>query len=137
MDNQLQFFMDEFGDVQSKKALLLSEKEAIKKKIIPLNIQAELEELDAEFSEKEKALEEEEKQKKKTLQIALDNYINTLILKPGEKTAIKSPLVTVHISAPVPEWEPLGLDGYALNHPEILMFRKDGKAGTRIVRNKL
>ncbi len=119
-DKELIEMMDTLADTEVQLDLIISEKETLKKKQIPINIQAELEAIDLEFIDKIKYVEDNIKARRDQLQI---------LLKENAKS-IKSKYYSFSYKPPKPEWNTDALDGYALTHPEILWMRKDGEKPT-------
>jgi len=127
MDEQeLIKLMDELDDAEVHLGNVFSDRETLKKKQIPLEIQAELESIDFEFADQIKALEDNAKERKETLQKLLREYG-----KP-----IKSTFYSFTYKEGEPEWDTSFLDGYSLNHPEILHWRHEGKPITRLTKIK-
>jgi hypothetical protein len=123
---ELQKLMDDLDNTEVHLGNLQADKETLKKTQIPLDIQVKLEEIDMEFEPQMKAVEEEVKAKKDTLQKLLKDYG-----KP-----IKSTYYSYTYKDGKPEWNTDALDGYALTHPEILWMRKDGAPVTRLTKLK-
>jgi len=119
---ELQKLMDDLDDTEVHLGNLKADKETLKKTQIPLEIQVRLEEIDMEFEPQEKAIEQQIKEKREFLQEKLKEYAKPLrskyyswSYKPGK-----------------PEWNTDALDGYVLDHREILWMRKDGKPTTKL-----
>src|ERR1035437_6687125 len=113
--------MDDLDNTEVYLGNIISDRETLKKKQIPAEIQAEIESIDFEFAAKIKVLEDAIKDRKEKLQKLLKDYG-----KP-----VKSKYYSYTYKDGKPEWNTDALDGYALTHPEILWMRKDGSPVTR------
>ena len=125
-EDALKKLMDDLDDTEVHLGNLQADKETLKKTQIPLEIQVKLEEIDMECDPQMKAIEEEIKAKKEQLQKLLKDYG-----KP-----IKSNWYSYTYKDGPPEWNTDALDGYALEHREILWMRQPGKAITRLTKIK-
>ena len=135
-ESELKKLIDEYGDIANKKEFLAMEKKKLIDGVIPDSVKMEIDSINAEFEEKETALELEEKKKKKEVDVATDKYAQSLFVGK-EKIHLKTGLMTLTISEGEPIWDSSALDGYALGgHEELLKFRHPGKNKTRLTRNK-
>jgi hypothetical protein len=117
--------MDALADTEIQLDLVTSERETLKKKQIPLNIQTELESIDMEFEPKIESVKENIKVRKEQLQ--------TLLKEFGKPLKSKSYSWSYDI---VGEWDDEQLCRYAASgHPEILILRKT-KEKTRLTPKK-
>lgn len=138
-EEQLKKMMDEYGNYEHKRQLLNSEKQKLIDEIIPLEIQQKLNDVEDEFKGKFDALDEQEKSFRKIL----DNYIKLFAssikdkLAMVDKMALKSQLITVTFNKGKVSWDTDKLDGFAINNPAILSFRKEEEPSVRITKNKL
>ena len=96
-------------DVQAQKQALIDS-------VLTPEIRDQLAEIDAEFDPKVADL-------KRTLSI-LEAQIKEQVLIAGQ--TVKGSLHQFVFSKPRVSWDTKGLDGYAVAHPEILQFRKEG-----------
>lgn len=136
-EEDLKKALDQYGNIQRKRDLLSIQKADVMKQAIPPEIQAEIEAIDEEFKNKEDALDEEDKKARKILDTILEEYSKSLAFKNDDKVAVKSELNTVTFYPPEVEYDSKAIDGYALNHPELLGYRKEGKSKFRLTKNKL
>ena len=125
-EQDLQKLMDDLDDTEVHLGNFQADKETLKKTQIPLDIQVKLEEIDIEFSPQEEALQKDIKKKRDFLQKELKKFG-----KP-----IKSKFYSYSYEDGEPVWDTSFLDGYALNHPEILHWRSEGKPVTRLTKIK-
>jgi hypothetical protein len=125
-EEELKKLMDDLDDTEVHLGNIQADKETLKKTRIPLNIQIELEEIDMEFKPQEDALAKEVKDKK--------DFLQKELLKFGKP--VKSKFYKYSYEEGEPEWDTSFLDGYALNHPEILHWRHEGKPKTRLSKIK-
>jgi hypothetical protein len=128
--------MDNALDVDYRIDLLNSEKQGLIDKIIPVEVQAEIESVEEEFAPKLEQLEELKKTNRKIADGMLEQFLAENPVGK-EKMKIKSQLGTWTIEQGEPEWNTAALDGYALEHPEILWMRKEGKPKTRLTKNRM
>lgn len=136
MDQEtLKQYANAYADVEHKREFLKSQKQELINKIIPAEIQTELEGLNEEFVEKEKALDEEEKSRRKILDAAIKDFLSSFALV--EKTQIKTDLVTISMDRGDIVWDSAFLDGFAITHPEILSARTEKEPKVRITKNKM
>ncbi len=108
----LQTRMDELADTEIQRDMVLAERETLKQKQVPANIQAELQQIDEEFAPKIEQIELNIKARKDQLQSMLKEYAQP----------VKSKFYSWSYDEEV-IWDAKGLDGYALSHPEILYMR--------------
>ena len=135
-EEELKKLLDLYGGVTHKREFLKAQKQELINKVIPPEIAAELEAIDAEFKAKEDALDEEEKGYRKILDGAIADYVQTIPLI--DKAKVKSELVTLHITRGETEWDTHALDGMIVaGHKELLPFRKELPPRTRILKNRM
>ena len=129
----LQSLMDEYGDIRYRLEDLKSSKETALKRILEKYPEAaqELSELEEELDGQIEQAEELEKRKKKFLQVHVDEYAKSIALK--DKGEVKSNLIRIGLERKV-TYDPVGLDGMAMNDPRLLAFRKEN-ISTRITLN--
>lgn len=123
-DTELMAMLDELSDTEVGLDLIIAEKETLKNKQIPLEIQAELEAIDAEYAPKIETMKSYIEARKKHIQA---------LLKENAKP-IKSKFYNYSYEEEV-VWDAKALDGYALSHPEILWMRNT-KPKTRLTPKK-
>jgi len=129
----LQSLMDEYGDIRYRLEDLKSSKETALKRILEKYPEAaqELSELEEELDGQIEQAEELEKRKKKFLQVHVDEYAKSIALK--DKGEVKSNLVRIGLERKI-TYDPVGLDGMAMNDHRLLAFRKES-ISTRITLN--
>lgn len=135
-EDDVRQYVEAYINVSYKKDLLVSEKQKVINSILTPEQKAELDAIDFEFEAKFKEVEEEEKARRKMLDAAVDNYASTLHIG-NEKIKIVGKIGTVTFTKGDIEWDAKSLDGYVLNHPEILSFRKENPPKVRITKNKV
>jgi hypothetical protein len=122
-EEELRKLMDDLDDTEVHLGNIQADKETLKKSRIPLNIQVELEEIEIEFSPQIKSLEDEIKTKREFLQAELKKYAKPL----------KSKYYSWSYAPGKAQWNTDALDGYALDHRDILWMRgEEGKPTTRL-----
>ena len=136
-DEDIKKLMDNYGDYVYKKDALQAEKKSIIEKVIPPEVQAELDSVEAEFSDKEKMLEQQEKDARNILDNAIARFIESLNLA-ADKVTLRSKLMSLSITKGEVKWDADALDGFVLGgHPELLSFRKEESPKTRLTKNKI
>ena len=99
-----------------------AQKQAIIERIMTPEIREQLAEVDAEFDPKIAELNQ--------TKAILEAQIKARVLEAGR--TIKGSLHSFTFSKPRISWDSKGLDGYAVAHPEILQFRKEGSPSVSI-----
>ncbi len=99
-----------------------AQKQALIDSVLTPEIREQLAEVDAEFDPKIAELN-------MTLSI-LEAQIKAQVLEAGR--TIKGSLHSFTFSRPRVSWDTRGLDGYAMAHPEILRFRKEGNPSVSV-----
>ena len=114
--------LDELAKAQNALALVGVSKGAAKATVLPAEIQQQLEDIDAEFDEQETAalLAVNEAQ----------NRAKSSVLEYG--ASVKTELLHAVFSGGRVSWDAKALDGFAINHPELFAFRKEGKPSVSI-----
>lgn len=129
----LQSLMDDYGNTRYLLEDLKSVKETALQKILEKYPEARQEVLDLEeeLSVKIEEAERMEKKKKKFLQVHVDEYAKSIILK--DKGEVKSDLIRIGLERKV-KYDSAGLDGMAMHDPKLLAFRTE-EISTRITLN--
>ena len=132
-EEELKKVLDDYGNTRYLLEDMKSAKEKALKDILSKypEVQDEIEAMEAELDSKLKHAEDIEKQKKKNLQVLLDQYAQVATVK--DKAIIKSDLVRVSIDKEV-KYDSAALDGMAMENPKLLAFRTE-KFKTRITLN--
>ena len=125
-EQELKKLMDDLDNIEVHLSNLNSDKETLKQKQIPLDIQVKLEEIDIEFQDQIESLGKQIKKKK--------DFLQKELLKFGKP--VRSKFYEYRFEPGEPVWDTSFLDGYALNHPEILHWRSEGSPKTRLARIK-
>ena len=136
-EEKLKEAADVFADFQNKREYVRSQKQEIINKIIPLEIQQQLNDLEEEFAGKEESIDLEEKTARRVLDMMIDQFVQSqqLTEKPLK---IKSKFATISLAKGDVVWDAAALDGFAIaGHPEILSFRTEEKPKVRVTRTKL
>lgn len=119
-EKDLQARMDELTDTEIQRDMVVAERETLKQKQVPANIQAELEQIDEEFAPKIEQVESNIKARKEQLQAMLKEYSKEHAGKEGY--TLKSKGYSWSYEDEV-IWDAKALDGYSLDHSEILWMR--------------
>jgi hypothetical protein len=125
-EQELKKMMDEVDNIEVHLSNIQADKETLKQKQIPLDVQVKLEEIDIEFKDQIESLGKQIKKKK--------DFLQKELLKFGKP--VRSKFYEYRFEPGEPEWDTSFLDGYALNHPEILHWRSEGKPSTRLMKIK-
>ena len=121
-EKDLQARMDELGDIEVQRDIVVSERETLKQKQVPADIQAELEQIDEEFAPKIEQIELNIKSRKEQLQAMLKEYSKDHAGKDGYTLKSKSYGWSYEDEV---IWDAKALDGYVSDgkHPELLWMR--------------
>ena len=136
-EEKLKEAADVFADFQNKREYIRSQKQEIINKIIPLEIQQQLNDLEEEFAGKEEIIDLEEKTARRVLDMMVEQFVQSQVLT-DTPIKLKSKMATVSICKGNVVWDAAALDGFAIaGHPEILSFRTEEKPKIRVTRTKL
>jgi hypothetical protein len=121
-EKELQARMDELADTEVERDIVIAERETLKQKQLPADIQAELEQIDEEFAPKIEQIELNIKSRKEQLQSLLKEYSKDHAGKEGY--TLKSKGYSWKWEEEV-IWDAKALDGYVSDgkHPEMLWMR--------------
>ncbi len=111
-EEEIRRLLDELAEIQASLDALRLEKERLRESIIPAEVRAALEELEAEFAPKE----EEAVRKEQALRKRVVEMVKSLghTVKGAHLQAVFSMRTS---------WDSKRLEGFAKAHPEILAFR--------------
>ena len=117
--------LDQLADVEDGKVAIRLFVDEQKDKLIPAEVKQAIADLDSEVSPRLAAMDE---------RIAeLTEQIKQAVIAAGD--SIKGGRKTAVFTKGRTSWDSRGLDGYAVAHPEINVFRKTGEPSVSI-RNK-
>lgn len=114
--------IERYSDLGFGIDILNNDKQALKDSVIPADIKAKLAEIDAEFDPKIAELNQ--------TKAILEAQIKEQVLIAGQ--TVKGSLHQFVFSKPRVSWDTKLLDGYAMAHPEILRFRKEGNPSVSV-----
>jgi hypothetical protein len=109
--------IDQLANFQAQRDVLELEKQSLIDQLIPPEIKARIEEIEAEFSGKREAVDEKITE--------LESEIKEEVIRQG--ATVKGTFLRVVYHAGRVTWDTKKLDGYAHSRPEILEFRKQGE----------
>jgi hypothetical protein len=109
--------LDQLANYQAQRDVLELEKQALIDQILPPEIKARLEEIEAEFTGKRETVDANISE--------LETEIRDEVLRQG--TTVKSTFLRVIYHPGRVTWDTKSLDSYARSRPEILDFRKQGQ----------
>ena len=110
--------LEKLTELYAKRDLLMLDK----KSAIPAEVQVVLDEIEAEFSPKQEAINSEISE--------LEAQVKSIVLESGE-TAKGGSLQAVYTKGRV-TWDTKALDGYAKANPAIAEYRKQGEPSVSI-----
>jgi hypothetical protein len=108
--------LNELAELRAALDVLNLQKQDVIDSILTPEIKAKLAEIDAEFAGKAETAQ--------TKATALEAEIKQDVLSEG--ATVKGNFYMAVFSKGRVSWDPKSLDGYAVGHPEILSFRKEG-----------
>jgi hypothetical protein len=109
--------IDQLANFQAQRDVLELEKQSLIDQLIPPEIKARIEEIEAEFSGKREAVDEKITE--------LESEIKEEVIRHG--ATVKGTFLRVVYHTGRITWDTKRLDGYARSRPEILEFRKQGE----------
>jgi hypothetical protein len=109
--------LDQLANCQAQRDVLDLQKQALIDQIIPPEIKARIEEIEAEFTGKREAVDANI--------AALETEIRQEVIRQG--ASVKSTFLRVVYNPGRVTWNTKSLDVYARARPEILQFRKQGE----------
>ena len=116
--------LDQLAELHAQREAMEGEKQALVRRVIPPEIQARLDDIEAEFGGKAAAA---------TTNIeALEASIKTATLAHGE--TVRGAGFQAVWNKGRQSWDSKGLTVYADSHPEVLQFRKEGEPTVTIRR---
>jgi hypothetical protein len=114
--------LDLISEYQSQKDVLNLQKQEFIDSVLTPEIKAKIADIEAEFAGKGSAADENI--------AALTAEVKNMVIEAGSSIKAKN-LQAVYAKGRV-SWDPKSLDGYAIGHPEILNFRKEGEPSVSI-----
>jgi uncharacterized membrane-anchored protein YjiN (DUF445 family) len=117
MTTNLSEKIDQLANYQAQRDVLALEKQALIDQLIPPEIKARIEEIEAEFSGQSEIVAEKITQ--------LENEIKEEVIRNG--ASVKGSFLRVVYHPGRVTWDTKSLDAYAHARPEILGFRKQGE----------
>lgn len=120
--NVIPKMLDQLADFQAKRDALLIEKQQLVDSILTPEIRAKLQEIDIEFQEKTETVNQNIAE--------LEEAIKNAVKVTGE--SIRGQYLQAVWSKPRVSWDTKSLDHFAVSHPEILSYRKEGAPSVSI-----
>lgn len=114
--------LNQLADIRSMLDVLRLDKEAAIASLLTPEVKAAISDIEAEFSGKVEAAQANASE--------LEAKIKTAVVDAGA-TVKGERLQAVYVSPKV-TWDAKSLDGYAMAHPELFAFRKEGDASVQI-----
>ena len=114
--------LDRLAELDAHRDVILIDKDALKQQVIPVEIKQQLQDIDAEYDPKLEAIAQERSQ--------LEAEIRNDVMVAGE--SVKGGIYRASYVKGRISWNTEALDGYALTHPEINIYRKEGAPTVRI-----
>jgi hypothetical protein len=116
--------LDQLANYQAQKDYFHLQKQELIDQVLPPEIKARLEEIEAEFSDKLEAVDQNI--------ASLEAAIKEEVLRSG--ASVKGTFLRAVWNKGRVTWDARRMDEYASAHPEVLAFRKQGEPFVRIVR---
>jgi hypothetical protein len=116
--------LDQLANYQAEKEVLQLQKQELLDEILTAEIKARLEEIEAEFAPRLVAVEENI--------AALEEEIKTEVLQGG--ATVRGTFLRATWNRGRITWDTKGMDEYALYHPEVMRYRKQGQPYVSITR---
>ena len=121
-EEEIHLRLDELSEVMSARDVARIDHQTTRAALIPKEIQAALADMEAEFTLRDAAI---------ALNIEeLEKEIKQAILAHG--ASIKGAHIHAVWSKPRVNWDSRGLDRYAAQHPDVLVFRSEGEASVAL-----
>ena len=121
-EEEIHLRLDELSEVMSARDVARIDHQTARAALIPKEIQAALADMEAEFTLRDAAI---------TLNIEeLEKEIKQAILAHG--ASVKGAHIHAVWSKPRVNWDSRGLDRYAAQHPDVLVFRSEGEASVAL-----
>lgn len=121
-EQQIVELLEELAEVRAGIDLLNADRAIAQAAAIPLEVQKTLADIEAEYEPV--LIKGNEKAK------ALETKIKTAVLEHG--ASVKDAEIQAIYTKGRVTWNADALDGYAVNHPELFAFRKEGKPSVSI-----
>jgi hypothetical protein len=109
--------IDQLANFQAQRDVLELEKQSLLDQLLPPEIKARIEEIEAEFSGKREAVDEKINE--------LESEIKEEVIRHG--ATVKGTFLRVVYHPGRVTWDTKSLDAYARARPELLEFRKQGE----------
>jgi hypothetical protein len=121
-EEEIRMRLDELSETLAARDVARIDYEKTRQQVIPDDIRAALAAMDAEFTMRDAAI---------ALNIEeLEKEIKHLVLAHG--ASVKGMHVHAVWSKPRLNWDAKGLDRYAAQHPDVLVFRSEGEASVAL-----
>ena len=121
-EEEIHLRLDELSEVMSARDVARIDHQTARAALIPKEIQAALDDMEAEFTLRDAAI---------ALNIEeLEKEIKQAILAHG--ASVKGAHLHAVWSKPRVNWDSRGLDRYAAQHPDVLVFRSEGEASVAL-----
>lgn len=121
-ENEIKQKLDQLAEFQAQRDAAMLEKQALLDEIYTAEIKVRMAEIEAEFSGKTEAVNENI--------AALEAEIKQAIITHG--ASVKGSVFHAVFSKGRVSWDTKSLDGYAAAHPELMIFRKEGEPSVSI-----
>lgn len=122
MSQQVIAMLDQLAEIQSQLDVLQVERNRLTDALIPAEIKAEIAAINAEFADKIEMAESNARE--------LRSQLVPLVLEAG--ASVKGERLQAIVVKGRVSWDTKALDGYAINHPELFAFRKEGEPTVQI-----
>lgn len=121
-ENEIKQKLDQLAEFQSERDVAMLEKQHLLNEVYSAEIKSRIAEIEADFSGKTKAVNENI--------AALEAEIKQAIIAHG--ASVKGSVFHAVFAKGRVSWDTKSLDGYAIAHPELFVFRKQGEPSVSI-----
>lgn len=115
-EEEIKIQLDKLAEYRAQRDLINMDKQALIDMILTNEIKEKIAEIEAEFSGRMNAVSDNIS--------SLESDIKTAVVTLGNSVK-GNDIQAVYVKGRI-SWDPKSLDGYAVGHPEILHFRKEG-----------
>jgi len=116
--------LDDLANLYAQRDLMVMEKQKLRDALLTPEILQQLNDIDEEWRPKEQTVLDKIAE--------MEEVIRNSTIEQGHR--VDGTVLTCSFVKPSTKWDTNGLNGYAIAHPEILIFRKTGAPSARIIK---
>lgn len=117
MTTEIKTLIDKLADIHAAIDLLNIDRQAQIDALLTPEVRAQISDIEAEFGDKVEAAKANIEE--------LQAQVKAMVLEHGE--SVKGARMQASFTKGRVSWDAKALDGYAVNHPELFAFRKEGE----------